>query len=176
MGPPASKVRRSGRNEPGVSILERVPILGRCSRSSPIQEFAALARSSVAGSGRKPPTPSAPVAEFDSVSGVRGRRRERLRLWRKQQHENAPVSASAASAVTLLPQHRAPTRWDDPLRLSPRQLPREIPLLWVSPQPRPLVCDPDQALLPWSIDAPNTRGPSANDRAANPSASNTRLG
>ena len=31
---------------------------------------------------RQSPTPSAPVAEFDSVSGVRGRRRERLRLWR----------------------------------------------------------------------------------------------
>jgi hypothetical protein len=39
MGPPPSKVRRSGRNEPGASILERVPILGRCSRSSPIQKI-----------------------------------------------------------------------------------------------------------------------------------------
>jgi hypothetical protein len=33
-----------------------------------------------------------------------------------QQSENAPVSASAASAVTLLPQHRAPTRSEWPLQ------------------------------------------------------------
>jgi hypothetical protein len=93
-----------------------------------------------------------------------------------EQHENAPVSASAASAVTLLPQHRAPTRsewalqrWDDPVRLSSRHLPRESPRLWVSP--RPLLCDPDQVALPRWIDALNRPGPSGDDRAATPSAS-----
>jgi hypothetical protein len=93
-----------------------------------------------------------------------------------QQSENARVSASAASAVTLLPQHRAPTRsewplqkWDDPLRLSPRHFPREVALLRVSPLPPPLVCDPDRVALPRSIAAPNMRGPSADARAAIPS-------
>jgi len=100
-----------------------------------------------------------------------------------EQSENALVPASAASAVTLLPQHRAPTRsewplqrWDDPLRLSPRHLPRESPRLWVSPRPPPFVCGPDRVASPESIDVPNRPVPSGHDRAANPSVSGIHPG
>jgi hypothetical protein len=103
MGPPPSKVRRSGRNEPGASILERVPTLGRCSRSSPIQEFAALARSSVAGRAESP-TPSAPwpnsaryqasAVGVESGSDCGGTARERARLCLRR------VGCDAASTVS----------------------------------------------------------------------------
>jgi hypothetical protein len=158
-----SKVRRSGRNEPGASILARVPISG----------------------GVPGPPNSENLRQKPHSVRPRGRIRLGIRRPRSasraaqtvaEQHENAPVSASAASAVTLLSQHRAPTRsewalqrWDDPVRLSSRHLPRESARLWVSP--RPLVCDPDQVALPRWIDALNRLGPSGDDRAATPSAS-----
>jgi hypothetical protein len=58
------ETNRGRQSSQGYPSLEVFPVL-------PIQKICG-----------KSPTPSAPVAEFDSVSGVRGRRRERLRLWR----------------------------------------------------------------------------------------------
>src|SRR5271168_3903692 len=96
-----------------------------------------------------------------------------------RQPEIAFASASSWSALRLLhSRHRSSIgsewplqRWDDPPRLSSRHLPREIPLRWVPPPPRPLVCDPDQVALPRSIAALYTPGPSADGRAVNPSVS-----
>jgi hypothetical protein len=81
-----------------------VPILGKCSRSSPIQEFAALARSSVTGSGRKPqlrPAPWPNSARYQasavgvgSGSDCGGTVRERARLCLRR------VGCDAASTTS----------------------------------------------------------------------------
>jgi hypothetical protein len=84
--------------------------------------------------------------------------------------ENAVASAFAASAVTLLPQHRAPTPNEWPLQRW------DVALLRVSPRPRALVCDPDQVALPMWIDVPSRPVPSGHDRAANPIVSDIHPG
>jgi hypothetical protein len=75
---PAPSIGPCPSRSTGVSIRNRVPILGRCFRFFLFPEFC----------GAQPPCP---FARLDSLSSIGGRRRERLRLRRSGPRASPPL-------------------------------------------------------------------------------------